>query len=216
MPAAPKRPGHARLCHCGNCSAVLVRIQVTRNSADRHCDSCSDALEYRRYAYRCESCARITCTQCTSNLRSGARRLISPVRNIRSGAVVRSRRCKRPRLSPAAGAAESEGRTTEQQPADTASADEHERAQMADEHERLSPVAGAAESEVHTTEQQLGDTASADERERAKTAEKHERAKIRETLEIYRVARAARGDKVKKVGTMVGARRSNTASQHVN
>jgi len=61
---------------------------------------------------------------------------------------------KRPRLSPAAGTADSEVRTTEQQPVDTASADEHERAQMADEHERLSPAAGTAESEVRTTKQQ--------------------------------------------------------------
>ena len=43
---------------------------------------------------------------------------------------------KRPRLSPAAGTAESEVRTMEQQPVDTASANEHERAQMADKHER--------------------------------------------------------------------------------
>ena len=37
---------------------------------------------------------------------------------------------------------------------DTASADEHEWAQMADEHEQLSPAAGTTESEVCTTEQQ--------------------------------------------------------------
>ena len=61
---------------------------------------------------------------------------------------------KRPRLSPAAGTADSEVRTTEQQPVDTASADEHERVQTADEHERLSPAAGTAESEVRTTKQQ--------------------------------------------------------------
>ena len=45
-------------------------------------------------------------------------------------------------------------RATEQQPVDTANADEHERAQIADEHERLSPAAGTAESEMRTTEQQ--------------------------------------------------------------
>ena len=63
-------------------------------------------------------------------------------------------RPKRPRLSPAAGTAESEVRTTEQQPVATASADEHEMAQMPDEHERLSPAAGTGENDVRTTEQQ--------------------------------------------------------------
>ena len=136
VPAAPKRPGHARLCHCGHCSAVLVRIQVTRASADRHCDSCSDALEYRRYAFRCESCARITCTQCTSNLRGRVTRANSPFRGLRGPVRCSCCRRKRLRLSPAGATAESGVHTTEQQPVDTAGADEQERAQMAHMHER--------------------------------------------------------------------------------
>ena len=154
----------SRVLRCESCSSVLVGFQVTRASVNRQCDSCSTALEYRCHAYRCESCVRITCTQCTSNLRSGARRLISPVRNIRSGAVVRSRRCKRQRLSPAAGIAESEVRTTEHQPVRrylmSTSAYRQRWSHpelMTHKRPRVSPAAGAAESEGRTKEQQPAD-----------------------------------------------------------
>ena len=103
------------------------------------------------------------CKQCTGDLRHragrpGASRYVSPVRGLTGIQGLRyswpDKFRKRPRLSPAAGTAESETRTTEQQLVDTACADEHERAQIADEHERLSPAAGTAESEVRTMEQQ--------------------------------------------------------------
>ena len=174
---------------CGGCQGVLVAILINRASVNRPCHSCSASLGYRCFAYHCDSCTRIMCRQCTKALRlaarrrSGARRWISPVRSLkeRQRLSCSIRRHKRPRLSPAAGTAESEVRTTEQQPVDTASVDEHKRAQMDDKHELLSPSADTAESEVRTMEQQPVDTASAD---------KHERAQIENALKIYREARA--------------------------
>ena len=199
--------------HCHSCGAAFEY----RGELAYHCDSCTRIM--------CKLCTWDL--RSGARRRAGLRRWSSPVCGIRRGCLIsragtaesevrtteqqpvdtagadeheRAQMAhKRPRLSPAAGAAESEVRTTVQQPVDTASADEHERAQMADEHERLTPAAGAAESEVRTTVQQPVDTASADERERAQTAEKHERAQIRDALEIYREAQAARGVKVKKV-----------------
>ena len=130
---------------------MLVGIRIKLYSVNHPSHSCSTSLGYRRFAYQCASCSRIVCRQCTCALRfaarrrSGARRCVSPVCGITG--ITNRRFPKQPRLSPAAGTAESEV-------VDTASADEHERAQMADEHEQLSPAAGTAESEVRTTKQQ--------------------------------------------------------------
>ena len=149
VPVAPRWPQLACSGHSwrpqlagGGCRGVLVNIRINRASVNRPCHSCSASLGYRRFAYQCDSCTRITCKQCTRDLRSGARRRSGPRRRSSPrGGITRKTRMleslyKRPRLSPAAGTAESEVRTTEQQPVDTASADEHERAQMADEHQR--------------------------------------------------------------------------------
>ena len=159
VPAAP-RPQLA----CGGCQGVFVDIRINRASVNRTCHSCNAPFEcITERAYHCDSCTRIMCMQCTADLRrrlgrSGASRCASPFRGLTGIQGLRyswyERRSKRPRLSPAAGTAESEVQTTEQQPVDTACADEHERAQIADEHERLSPAAGTAESEMCTTEQQ--------------------------------------------------------------
>ena len=119
---------------CGGCSGVLVGKHITRVSVNRTCHSCSAAFQYPGNAYHCDSCARITCQRCTWDIRSAARRrsgpmrLTSPVCGItrRTKMLNSLYNVKRPRLSPAAGTAESEVRTKEHHPVDTANADEHE------------------------------------------------------------------------------------------
>ena len=143
VPTSPRRPQLA----CGGCQGVLVDFRINYASVNRLCHSCSAAFEcINKVAYYCDSCERIICRQCTRAIRlaawrrSGAKRCVSPVRGLTGIHGLRYSRPdkfrKQPRLSPAVGTAESEVRTAEQQPVDTASADEHERAQMGHEDER--------------------------------------------------------------------------------
>jgi len=113
------------LLACDGCQGVLVRMRITRAFVNRPCHNCSSTFEYLDWAYHCDSCTRITCKLCTWDLRlrAAARSCrVSPVRGLTG---IRGLTCsihrptrspKRPRLSPAAGTAESEVRTTEQQP----------------------------------------------------------------------------------------------------
>ena len=83
---------------------------------------------------------------------------------------------------------ESAVHTTEQQPVDTDSDDEHRRARIRDtlqiyEENRPRAAASTAESEVRTSEQQPVDRACADEQEKIE---------MRDALELYRREKAKR------------------------
>ena len=62
-------PAHRSVARC-QCNAMLGAFQVTRSQQSRTCCSCSAALEYRKFAYRCAACYWIICKTCAASRRN--------------------------------------------------------------------------------------------------------------------------------------------------